>query len=757
MAIRYDETTRTLTLRAGDTAYQMQVSETGHLLHLYYGPRIEDDCVDHLFIPMDRSFSPSVYEHREDRLFSLDVSPQEYPGFNTGDYRLSALECVNGEGVVGVDLRYAGHEIRPGKYALPGLPASFAGAEGAETLSVTLRDEATGLEAELLYGVFGDTDVIARSALLRNGGQSALRLDKVSGLCLDLPFGPWELMHFHGRHCMERMPERVPLMRGIQTVASRRGASSHHHNPFVVLMEPSATETRGECVGVMPVYSGNHRTDIEVDQFGLTRVVSGINPELFSWRLEPGEAFAVPEVLLCRSDAGLGGLSAMCHDFIREHIVRSRWNRRRRPVLINDWEAMMFDFDEQRLLDFAREAKALGLEMMVLDDGWFGARNSDCAGLGDWEANPKKLPHGLRGLSDAIHAMGMGFGLWIEPEMVNVDSDLYRAHPDWALTVPGRPAAFGRNQLVLDMANPEVVDHLCERFSRVLAEAGVDYVKWDMNRNMTDVYSRALPADRQLEASHRYMLGVYDLMERLTSRFPEVLFEGCSGGGGRFDAGMLYYMPQIWLSDDSDAIERLAIQQGTSVGYPVSAMGAHVSVCPNQQTGRTTPFGTRAIVAMSGTFGYELDPAALTAEEKAQVREQVERFRRFYDLIQNGRYHRLTAAGEAGDYVAWQFSSRDGGAALLNLVVVHSRANPLVEHVRLRGLVPDGRYRLEEVHFEGCVPAQAGLSLDVEALKRRELTGAALMRAGVTLPPLQGDHPGIQLLFRRTDGAGEDS
>ena len=755
MAIRYDESTKTLTLRTGATAYQMQISDTGHLLHLYYGPRVEDDCLDHLFVPMDRSFSPSVNEHREDRLSSLDVSPQEFPGFNTGDFRLSALECVNDEGIVGVDLRYVGHEVRPGKYALSGLPASFASENQAETLSVTLRDAATGLEVELLYGVFADTDVIARAVVIKNGGQSPMRLDKVSGLCLDLPFGPWDLMHFHGRHSMERAPERVRLMRGIQTVASRRGSSSHHHNPFVVMMEPDATETNGECVGVMPVYSGNHRTDIEVDQFGLTRVVSGINPELFSWRLEPGEVFVAPEVLLCRSEAGLDGLSAVCHDFIREHIIRSRWNRRRRPVLINDWEAMMFDFDEPRLLEFAREASELGLEMVVLDDGWFGARNSDSAGLGDWRHNPEKLPHGLKGLSDAIHGMGMKFGLWIEPEMVNEDSDLYRAHPEWALTVPGRLPTFGRNQLVLDMANPEVVDCLFAQFSRILSEEGIDYIKWDMNRNMSDVYSRALPAERQMEASHRYILGVYDLMERLTTAFPEVLFEGCSGGGGRFDAGMLYYMPQIWLSDDTDAIERLTIQQGTSVGYPVSAMGAHVSVCPNQQTGRTTPFGTRAVVAMSGTFGYELDPGALTADEKAQMREQVDRFHRFYDVIQNGRYHRLTAAGEDGDYIAWQFSARDGSEALVNLVVLRSRANPFVEHVKLRGLDPDAKYRLAEVHFEGCIPSQAGLSLDVDVVQRREISGAALMRAGLTLPPLQGDYPAIQLLFRRVDATEE--
>lgn len=755
MSIRYDDATRTLTLRTRSTAYQMQIGAAGHLIHLYYGPRIEDDCVDHLIVPVGHSFSPNVAEARRSQDFSLDIAPQEYPAANTGDFRLPALECVTDGGAAGAQLRYARHEIRPGKYALPGLPASFAEEGQAETLSVTLRDGATGLEAELLYGVFEADDVIARAVIIKNGGDAPIRLERAQSLCLDIPDGEWELLHFHGRHCMERMPERARLMHGIQTVSSRRGASSHHHNPFVVLLEPAATETQGACVGIMPLYSGNHRTDVEVDQAGLTRVVSGINPDMFAWRLLPGEAFTAPEVLLFRSEDGLDGLSAISHDFIRRHVIRSRWNQRRRPVLINGWEAMTFDFDEERLLAFARQAAALGFEMVVLDDGWFGARNGEDAGLGDWRPNPAKLPRGIRGLSDAVHALGMRFGLWIEPEMVNEDSDLYRAHPEWALKVPGRTPAYGRNQLVLDMANPRVVDHLYKCFSRILDEDGVDYIKWDMNRNMTDVYSNALPAERQLEASHRYMLGVYDLMERLTSAHPEVLFEGCAGGGGRFDAGMLYYMPQIWLSDDTDAIERLTIHRGSSVGYPISAMGAHVSVCPNQQTGRSTPFGTRALVAMCGAFGYELDPSELTEAEKAQVKEQIGRFRRHWDLIQNGRYHRLTELDREGDWVAWQFSARDGKQALLNLVVTHVRANAPAMRVKLRGLNPEALYRLTELRFEGCAPLRPGLTRGLEGLGRRAVSGAALMRAGVSLPPLQGEYPAAQLLFERAD-AGEE-
>ena len=498
MAIVHDTKANTITLHSRNTTYQMQIGENGHLLHLYYGKKIEDCCLNYRLVLTDCGFSPNSYEARYRRDISLDVLPQEYSSANSGDFRVPALECVNGNGVVGTDLRYQGHEIRRGKYALPGLPAAFSGQDEAQTLSVTLRDSATGLTVELLYGVFEDADMLTRAVIIRNEGNVAVDLNRASSLCLDIPFGTgpsggqWELLHFHGRHCMERMPERVPLMHGIQTVSSRRGASSHHHNPFVVLMEPSANEDRGECVGIMPVYSGNHRTDVEVDQAGSVRVVSGINPDMFSWRLAPGECFVAPEAILCWTDAGLNDLSGHYHRFIRRHIMRSVWKDRPRPVVINNWEAMTFNFTSEKLLDFARESAALGIEMMVLDDGWFGKRDSDNEGLGDWTANEAKLPGGLKPLSDAIHGMGMRFGLWIEPEMVSEASVLYRVHPDWALSVPGRKPVMGRNQMVLDMGRPEVVNHLYRVLSALLRENGIDYIKWDMNRNMTDVYSRAL-------------------------------------------------------------------------------------------------------------------------------------------------------------------------------------------------------------------------------------------------------------------------
>ena len=751
MAIQYDAGNRTITLQTRETTYQMQISGTGHVLHLYYGRRIDGACLDYPLVLTDCGFSPNSYENRLRREVSPDILPLEYSAAASGDYRVSALECVSDAGVVGADLRYVRHEITGGKYRLPGLPAAFADREDAQTLSLALADAVTGLEVELLYGVFEAADMITRAAIFRNRGDAAIRLDRAASLCLDIPFGgEWDLLHFHGRHCMERMPERTRLMHGIQTVGSRRGASSHHHNPFVVLMASDAGETSGTCIGVMPVYSGNHRTDVELDQANAVRVVSGIGGDLFGWRLEPGERFVAPEVILCHTDAGLESLTHHYHSFLNRHLIRSPWKDRRRPLLINSWESMTCDFDADRVLKFAAEAAKLGVGMVVLDDGWFGARDDDNAGLGDWFANEGKLPGGLKPLSDAIHAMGMKFGLWIEPEMVNEDSDLYRAHPDWALTVPGRKPAMGRNQLVLDMGNRVVVEHLYGVFSALIRDNGIDYIKWDMNRNIADTWSAALPPHRQTEVSHRYMLGVYELMDRLTGEFPEVLFENCAGGGGRFDAGMLYYTPQIWCSDDSDAIERLTIQMGTAVGYPVGAMGAHVSACPNQQTGRTAPFGTRAIVAMSGTFGYELDPARLSDAEKRQMRVLAERYDRFYDLIRRGSYYRLTGIAQAEDHVAWAFVGEGGRQALVNLVVTRTHANTHGIHFRLRGLNPGARYRLAEMVLEGCEQPD-GAYLCGQEMTGRVFTGASLMYAGFTLRPMRGDYPGVQLLFEQAD------
>ncbi|MGN0707984.1 MAG: alpha-galactosidase [Faecalibacterium sp.] len=678
--------------------------------------------------------------------------PQEYTTCNVGDFRLPCLIASDAQGAYGADFVYVSHSVSPGKYALDGLPCAHEEDGDAETLTVRLKDPVTGLTLELLYGVFAERDIITRAARLINEGPAPLRLEKAASACLDLPFGEWDLLHFHGRHAMERQMQRVPVGDFIQTVSSTRGHSSHHHNPFFILCDRSATETAGLCYGVMLVYSGSFRMDVERSQTGAVRVVSGIHEERFCWILQPGERFDAPEVLLSCAADGLTALSQQYHRFLRKNICRGPWRDRRRPVLINNWEATYFDFNTEKIVQIAEKAASLGVEMMVLDDGWFGARSDDNRGLGDWTVNCEKLPGGLDPLIERIHGLGMKFGLWIEPEMVNEDSDLYRAHPDWALTLPGRSPAMGRNQLVLDFSRPEVVDHLTEVLSRLLREHQIEYIKWDMNRSMSDVFSRALPPQQQGEVMHRSMLGVYRLAERLTQGFPEVLFEGCAGGGGRFDAGMLCYFPQIWCSDDTDAIERLTIQHGTSFGYPVCTMGAHVSACPNHQTGRTTPIDTRAVVAMSGTFGYELDLGRLSRSECAAVKRQIKRFQKWSELIRSGDYFRLSDPTSDLYFTAWQFTAPDRSEALLNLVVSHPQANALPIHVCFRGLEDDAIYQIDALHYFGAQNVHDGGSAAGEGLHAgMRFSGSMLRYAGLTLPQLFGDFPSVQIHLTRKE------
>ena len=752
MSIRFDASSGLFTLETARTTYAMQVDDRSHLLHLYYGRRIGQGDLSALYPAADHGFSPDYYASRHTRgLSSPDVMPQEYTGCNTGDFRLCCLAVRDEAGALGAEFIYDSHRVEKGKYALEGLPAAHDEEDEAETLVILLKDPVSGLELELLYGVFARQDIITRAARLRNAGTGSLRLEKVASVCLDLPFGQWDVIHFHGRHAMERQMQRNPLANSIQTISSTRGSSSHHHNPFVILCDHQANEDTGLCYGVMPVYSGSFRTDIELDQTGLARLVTGIHDQNFNWLLEPGAVFTAPEVLLCCSGQGLGELSRCYHRFIRHNICRGEHRFARRPVLINNWEATYFQFNTDSICRIARQAAELGVEMLVLDDGWFGKRDDDNSGLGDWFVNEKKLPGGLSPLIQQVNALGMKFGIWVEPEMVSEDSDLYRAHPDWAFTLPGRDPAMGRNQLVLDLGRDEVVDYLVERLSTLLRENHIEYVKWDMNRNMSDVYSRVLPPERQGEATHRYMLGVYRLLETLTSAFPHVLFEGCAGGGGRFDAGMLAYFPQIWCSDDSDAIERLVIQHGTSFGYPVSTMGAHVSACPNHQTGRTTPLWTRAVVAMSGTFGYELDLGKLTDEEKEQVRAQIQVFKQHYDLIQDGRYYRLTNPTTDHRFTAWQFVSDT--ESLVNLVLTHPEANARPLHIQLRGLEEDALYRVDSlcVYGSASTPEIAGVKGHTKG-EGAVYSGSTLLYAGLTLPHLVGDYPSVQLHLTRLEG-----
>ena len=731
MSIRIDHETGLITLHTLHTSYQMWADGQGVVHHLYYGPAIGGSDLRGLEFYSDCGFSPQPAGMDRQRDYSLDTLCQEYTGSGVGDYRIGCLRLAGPDGGRAADLRFVSAEAVPGKYALPGLPAACAEDGACETLRLKLRDAVHGLTVTLLYGVFAQADVITRAALLENEGSGPIRLDKAASACLDLPFGPWDLIHFHGRHCMERQPERVPLSHNIQTLRSARGASSHQHNPFAILAAPHTTEEAGECLGAMLVWSGNFKIECEVSQMQSTRLVAGVSDDDFSWTLEPGGQFAAPEVLFCYSDQGLSELSARYHRFLQRHIIRSPWRDKPRPILINNWEATYMDFDAQRIWDIARQARDLGVEMLVLDDGWFGERSDDSSGLGDWQFNEKKLGCTFDQLIGRVREMGLLFGLWIEPEMVCANTALYAAHPDWALSIPGRAPATGRSQLVLDLGRPEVVDYLYDIFHRLLAEHDIAYIKWDMNRNLTDVYSRALPPERQGEAAYRYMLGLYSLLDRLTRDFPQVLFEGCAGGGGRFDAGMLCYCPQIWCSDDTDAIHRIKIQYGTSFGYPPCTMGSHVSASPNHQTGRSTLLSTRAVVAMAGTFGYELDLQKLTADEKEMVKAQIVRYKQLQPLLLEGRCERLTDAVTDTCFTAWQFTAPDRSRAAVSVVVIDPQANPWPIHIRLRGLDPQALYH--------------------ESLTERVYTGAALCHAGLTLPIMQGDYPAVQIMIERTE------
>lgn len=734
MSILCREDGRLFTLHTRHSTYQMSVDGCGFLRHLYYGRRVEGDTLDYLHPAMDRGFSGNPPDRREDRAFSLDTIPQEYTSSGVGDFRADCVRVVNGDGSFQAEFRYEGFRVYDGKYALPGLPAAYDHGGEAQTLEITLRDSVTKLGVRLYYGVFEERDVITRAAEIFNGGGEPAQLDKAASFCLDMPFGQWDLLHFHGRHCMERQVERVPLTHSIQTIASRRGASSHHHNPFVILCDREAGEDHGDCYGFMLVWSGSHQTEIEVDQAESTRIIMGIHDAGFRWTLKPGASFYAPEALLSYSRSGLTPLSQQFHAMIRRNICRGKHQFAPRPVLINNWEATYFDFNTDKLLRIARQAADLGVELFVLDDGWFGKRGYqgswDNAGLGDWQVNEGKLPGGLAPLIEQIRAMGLWFGIWMEPEMVNEDSDLYRAHPDWVLSAPGRTPMYCRNQLVLDLSREDVQEYVYNCIAAILGNYRVSYLKWDMNRSVSDVYSHAAARDRQGEIGYRYVLGVYAVLERLTREFPDVLIEGCAGGGGRFDAGMLHYTPQIWCSDDTDPMERLKIQYGTSFGYPVSAVGAHVSASPNHQSGRTTPLHTRGVVAMSGTFGYELDPERLTEAEKEEIRRQIADFKKYYYLIQEGLYYRLESPMGASRLTAWEFAAADGSEALLN-VVAQPQANPLPVHIRLKGLDPEGRYRIEG--------------------EDRVYSGAALMYGGYTFPfhwgqpPYWTDYPAAQL------------
>ncbi|MCD8122192.1 MAG: alpha-galactosidase [Clostridiales bacterium] len=721
MAVLFAEKENTFTLHTDHTTYQMKVDPYGFLLHLYYGRRTEG-CMDYLLTYADRGFSGCPYDAGNDRTYSMDALPQELPCQGTGDYRSPAVVIRNADGSYGCNFRYRGYRIVSGKYRLPGLPAVYARDGEAQTLEIDLEDSVSGARVTLLYGVLPELDIITRSACVTNAGAGTFYLEKAQAACLDFLSGEYDLITFYGRHAMERMVQRTPVAHGAQVIGSRRGTSSHQYNPMLILAGKGTTEDAGSCYAMSFVYSGNFKGEAERDQYDQIRVLLGISDELFSYPLEPSERFWVPETVLSYTTQGLAQLSANLHRCFRTHLCRGRFRDGVRPILLNSWEASYYDFDGTSILRLAEQAADLGVDMLVMDDGWFGKRDDDNSGLGDWRANEKKLGESLSGLVEKINALGLQFGIWLEPECVNEDSDLYRAHPDWAFAAPGRAPVRSRNQLVLDFSRSEVVDGVFRQICELLDTVHIEYVKWDMNRSLADCYSHG--TNDQGRVMHDYVLGLYQFLERLTVRYPDLLIEGCSGGGGRFDAGMLYYSPQIWCSDNTDALDQIRIQYGTSFGYPVSAMGSHVSAVPNHQTGRMTALSTRGVVAMAGTFGYELDPGVLTKEEKEEIREQIRTYRQYANLIRNGRYFRLTDPF-LETVGAWEFLSEDHAEILVSAVTLEIHGNMTIRYVCLKGLRENERYRDEA--------------------SGRIYASGALMETGIPLPKEFGEYRAYQM------------
>lgn len=694
MSIFYHQSTGTFHLTNGEISYVMKVLPNGALGQLYFGQAIRDrESFDHLLELRSRPMTAAVFA--ENSRFSLEHCKQEYPSYGSTDFRHPAVELRQPNGSRVTDFVYHSHSVAPGKPPLPGLPATYCEADGeAETLIVCLRDPLLDVELYLSYTIFAGQPAIARSARLENRGGQELHLTAAMSLSLDLPDSRYEFIHFSGAWSRERYMKVRRLEQGIQSVESTRGHSSHNHNPFIMLRRPGADEERGEVLGFSLIYSGNFLAQVEVDAWDTARVMMGVNPFGFDWKLAPGEVFQTPEAVVVYSSEGMGAMSRAFHRLYRTRLARGCWRDRPRPVLLNNWEATYFDFTEDQLVSIAGAARKDGVELFVLDDGWFGARTHESAGLGDWTANPDRLPGGITRLAERVEQLGMKFGLWFEPEMVNRDSDLFRAHPDWIIQTPGRRASPGRNQYVLDFSRPEVVDHIYGMMARILSEARVSYIKWDMNRSITEAFSAALPPDRQGEVFHRYILGVYDLYERLNTAFPHVLFESCASGGGRFDPGLLYYAPQGWASDDSDAVERLKIQYGTSFCYPISSIGAHVSAVPNHQLGRVTPLATRGNVACFGAFGYELDLNRLTEEERRGVRRQIAFVKEYRQVLQFGDFYRLLSPFE-GSFTAWMVVSADRKTALVGWYKFLNEVNGPYHRVRLQGLDPALRYTVD--------------------------------------------------------------
>lgn len=718
MAIVYDASSKTFNLSTSKTSYVLKVLDSNHIAHVYWGKKIKAKNLDYVL----RSKNWGSFLTNTDNIddFMLEMTPQEYPGYGSTDLRTPAVELQFSDGTSATDFRYESHNIYAGKNKLNNLPATYVEDENeAMTLELTLVDSLKNVKLILSYSVFEEFDAITRSVKIINESNEDVNINRVLSANVDFRDSDYELLQLSGAWARERHIIRKEIRSGSQSIESRRGSSSHAQNPFMALVRKDTTEQHGEVYGFSLIYSGNFLANVEVDMYENARAQIGINPFDFTWLLKSKEEFTAPEAVLVYSNEGLTGMSHIYNCLYGKRLCKGKYRDEVRPILINNWEATYFDFNETKIKEIAREATNLGMELFVLDDGWFGKRDDDNSSLGDWFVNEEKLKGGLNKLATEINEMGLQFGLWFEPEMVSPISELYKEHPDWCIHIPGRNRSEARRQLILDYSREDVCNYIIEKISEVLSSAPISYVKWDMNRNMSEIGSAKLPANRQREVAHRYILGLYKVLEEITTRFPDVLFESCSGGGGRFDPGMLYYMPQTWTSDNTDAIERLKIQFGTSMVYPNASIGCHVSAVPNHQVDRITPIETRGVVAMSGNFGYELDITKLPESEKEIIKEQVKLYKEIRETIQFGKCYRLSSPFENND-IAWMFISKDCEEIIVSFVRTLAKPNSKFISLKLVGLDESSKY---EILGENII-----------------VGGDELMNIGLNVPELKGDY-----------------
>ncbi|TDQ40841.1 alpha-galactosidase [Aureibacillus halotolerans] len=739
MAILVEQENQQFHLTNGQLSYIFHVMKNGQLGHLYYGKALTHRSDFSHLQRYDLHTPNTSHPYVDDPDFSMETSRQEYPVYGTTDFREPALHVLQSDGSHITNFEYVSHEMFAGKKALPQMPATYTN-EGsdAETLEIHLFDSHLGVELTLSYTLFRDLPILTRHTVIKNNGANSITLDRVMSGSVDLPHSDYDMVQLSGAWSRERHVKTRTLESGIQAVSSLRGSSSHQQNPFLALKSPEATEHTGDVYGFSLVYSSNFLAQVEVDQYDVARVLVGIHPFGFSWTLSSGETFTTPELVMAYSPNGLNGMSQAFHRLFQAHLVRGEWKHKDRPVLINNWEATYFNFDEQKLMNIVHEAKDLGVELFVLDDGWFGKRNNDTTSLGDWYVDEAKLPNGLGALAANVREAGLEFGLWFEVEMVSPVSELHKNHPEWVIQTPGRNMSLGRNQRVLDFTKQEVVDYIFERMSAVIKETKLSYIKWDMNRNITEAYSATLRPDQQGEFFHRYILGMYQLYERLTTAFPQVLFESCAAGGGRFDPGMLYYAPQAWTSDDTDAVERLKIQYGTSFVYPLSTMGAHVSDIPNHQTLRETSLRTRTNVAYFGLFGYELDPTSLSEEDKQQIKIDIKTYKMYRHLIRTGQFVRLQSPFTEGP-TAWMVINEDKTEALVGYYkALASPTSVKMQTLKVAGISEESLYTVQELSQRKSV----------------ELYGDELMYSGL---PLLTEFNGANRAVAETGGDGQSA